>query len=400
MKANHESALDDEGGSIPITESHKTSVDLVCVPGPHLAKYAIAAISLIIQQNSEVIFNVKIVTLKKNTAEESEFRHAFEGVEILTFQEEQLSLQDPENGSSQHGALLNEAIKSLSNSNPLLILDPDFFAVQAGLVKDILKIMSDRGRMFVGVTYPTWKTSDFWDFPVAHFMMVSSEVNFHSLDFSPGWESKRLARKPVLARSVFQKLTGFMSTWMSRIQAVLADFRASFLGKERFFRDTGYKLRKLEHFRDSSEVLSYLHRQTSTKFPRKFDLGSYLRLNPDVVRDLDFAQFHLQNLGLKEHRRLGLANLPTVIRSRIKYPFRTPTRTLSHIIPKSFVERGLLAKIETANPLVDFYFWNGNLAGMHLNGLGRQGFELDIALVSAFVEGASTSGRKNPPLHS
>ncbi len=149
--------------------------------------------------------------------------------------------------SYHHASGLNRAIKEVV-TRFTLVLDPDFYIVKKGWVREILEHMNDRGLAFFGAPYNPKRYMKYRYFPCIHCMFIDlKKVEKGQLDFSPRYEQDRLLAGRAKATAASEQKNTSVKTnsthKIARIIPTLKHFLKMWLRRSAIVgssRDTGY----------------------------------------------------------------------------------------------------------------------------------------------------------------
>jgi hypothetical protein len=190
---------------------------------------------------------------------------------------------------AHHAAGLHKAIDTVT-TRFLLVIDPDFFIVRKGWIRDCLEYMVENKLSFFGAAHDPRRVSKFRYFPSVMCTFVDlGRVDRRKLDFSPGSyhaftregrrERKELRegrfRTPAVLRRVARELQYFA-------------LRPSYLGR---VQDTGYRIHAHfyghpKHRADHATPVLRPETEWPLAFPERFSLAAAIRrlhLSPPLL---------------------------------------------------------------------------------------------------------------------
>lgn len=221
------------------------------------------------------------------------------GVDLSENEKENIYLH-----SIHHAKALNLAL-SYTDSDFLLILDPDCFIFMPNWIELVSAHVKKEKIVFFGVPYPPLYSRHYRNFPTAICMFINGSLR---LDFMPDAEHRRYQRSYFLAlehHCTYKRLITFFFKSKRKAPLKLIDFP---LLLSEFFRkrivtcsspDVGYKIYK--HYRHlKQETLGIIKKENSLSLPlfKEFlEFGYFFHWKQQM-----FA-FHIQSSRYLEEKR-------------------------------------------------------------------------------------------------
>jgi len=375
--------------------SDSAIVFLIMVPGPGTQDYSLEALKRTISLNPGIIFRIVLGYFPEHQIDKAKFTSTFKNILFVEGNESDLPQSIQNNGSVQHGFLLNLILKSIKAKalDYILVLDPDFFIIKRDLVQEVINEMDDKALSFYGSPYLPRKVADFWDFPTVFFFLikVNEQLQIAEIDFLPEITrhveyqkkfSSRVGVKFILSLQSRVSLSRLSSNHARIVNAVLNYARLVFVGPSKAPGDTGFRLREQYRKRSKFGMFQVISREQFTTFRLpKFNIRSYIAANVDLPNDEEFAWWHLRYLGLREGNHLGIQ--PVIYLPLVSLQFLLSLRgakqshSCSHILTLNDLPSPFHSVLSQFSPYADFYALKGELCAIHWGTAGRSTFACD-----------------------
>ena len=371
--------------------------------------YALESVKFLSSLNPDCFFNVVFSHLEDFGLVPTLPVYTNVKISVLYFRKSDLGLKYPDQPSSQHGALLNAALKCFPIETKYYgIFDPDCYIALPWAVSKILTHMDLNDLGIVGCSYPsTLPKTYYWDFPTVYFQIMDSrvcppsaldclpdETQFTGKTLQPGGHranpeitSPKLTITKYFKR-LFFKLLLIVGTRDSRYSFLVSHFLLNYPHRNSgLLRDTGWANRAL--FKDS-KIEVFPHAVKPLRLSFGFDESAYKQRNLDVALSGINATWHYLTNGIYESRDPGRQKfrfraLRKVIGDSMVAPSEHPATSIKMIDSTLFnleVPMGW-GKMQNAFE----YAWREDILCFHLGHGGKNNETNDILRLEAILEG-------------
>ena len=325
-----------------------------------------------------------------------------------------LGLKFPNQPSSQHGALLNFALKKHRLVTEFYaVIDPDCYLLQSNTFELLTNHMRSNGIDVIGISYPaTFPKTYYWDFPTAYFQLMHSiSCPPNKLNFLPDESSfikdklqqggigvptprvvKVLFKIPIFFREFAIKTYKKLLLGRGTITVFLGYLLRNLLYQgQPLFRDTGWDNREnLKELR--TEVIPYL--VLAKNLQTNFNSQNYLDNNNDVkVSGIDPA-WHFYSNGVYETRVFGkqFFRYRLLIMLLNKRAIDRSIFPATSLITGASVFQSILSPVDWGGMRAAFeYHWRGKPFCIHLGHSAKSSqhidmYRLDILLLHIMAE--------------
>jgi hypothetical protein len=306
----------------------KYNLDIIVIPGPESSKFANEQIwfggqkfvemqkELFSMQNKDINFRWNMGFLNEQLIQTHLFKND-DTVRFFSYDINQLNIKFKRQPSSQHGSLLNNVIKEISDDHfkYVLVLDPDFFIFNDNWVSSLIEYMERKQLSILGASYPETDPRFYFDFPTAYFSLIdSSKIALNELNYLPDENQYEKREDEPWQYGFSLEIGNYQNKKVSLLfNYSLSRSVASFFlwrNKKNLFRDTGWEIRKkFKKSRKHEEFLFINSSDLSTPFStgkrniiKGVDIDWYLDNNEDVKKARMDPVVHYYKYGRFEGR--------------------------------------------------------------------------------------------------
>ena len=391
-------------------ENDKFRIDILVIPGPSKIKldessdwiggiaFVEFQIELFSDLNPGVGFRWHLGFLE-DQVESNQLLTDRDNIKNYIFKKSELKLKYVDNPSSQHGALLNLLLERIEkhHSRFIIIIDPDFFILKRNWIHNLLDYMENKSVAILGASYPETDCRLYYDFPTAYFSVIDlSLISINKLDYLPDENCMKMSDRTPWKSDSLPNLNGYsrvvsknnkLNEFLFLLQSI---FR--WRNKQTFFRDTGWKVRKVFKNRVKHEEFLFLDNlayefkaEDERSLVNEVDPEFYLEKYADIKNSSMEPVYHFQNHGKKEWRqpkaflKKNEKQYIFYLRPHLKYKFlRNIERFYSSEYSIKFIRKYTfkdlvndhsVQEIEELTKLPNakaFYFFNNQFVSFHL----------------------------------
>lgn len=289
--------------------------------------------------------------------------------------------------SLQHGTLLNLLFaKSPPQSRYVMILDPDCFLVEKGILNSITQVMQERSIGVVGLPYPAWYPKEYsWKTPQLYFSLFDrSLIDPSKIDLRPGTDStfkdddKSNFDNSFQLRSVFWLKKTLLNAGIISKRGVLNSFLVGrfYALSNRYLKkslDTGWRITEYIDSHDIKSLLCPFIVDGDIYIPG-FNRGNFLKVNSDLSVLSENLGWYLLNHALIEGKNIGSQGfIPIILKKMIggisledeKWPIS------SLISSANLINKVKFRDLKNKFPLADFYSFAERISFFHLGTQGK-----------------------------
>lgn len=172
-----------------------TEVELGGLKVPGGQEYLVESLRLLSQKNPEILFEVHLAHwIGHGPLNQFPAIHNI-SLNVHLFTPKNIKDFHRYSQVEEHGVLLNALIlNSFSTNRYSIIMDPDFFIIQNGLIAELINYMDNKGLSAMGVSYPARYPIEYsWNYPQVYFCMLNNHsVNLLKINFKSGTVSNEL----------------------------------------------------------------------------------------------------------------------------------------------------------------------------------------------------------------
>lgn len=354
------------------------------------------------QLNPTWLFNVKVAHSVYHGPSQRLSTYKNLSVDLTVLNSKDIADFDRLGPSLQHGTLLNYLLaKSPPQSRFVIILDPDCFVAEKGIVNAMTQVMLDKSIGIVGLPYPAWYPKEYsWRSPQVYFCVFdSSLIDPSKIDFRAGPDLKSKDKKTskfdssFLLKSISWLRRNLLRTAVISQRGVTQSLLTSkyYLLLNRHLTnpfDTGWQLAE---FIDEHQINSLLcpFIVDGDICIAGFNRTEFLEKNPDLLSLSDNLGWYFLNHALIEGKDLGSQGLiPKALKKltggvSLNYE-KWPISAL--VSSANLTNKEKFRNLKNKFPWADFYSFAGKISFFHLGTQGKGRMPSEIRVLENLIQ--------------